>query len=585
MLAETSAGRRGEPPAAALAWRIALGVLLLVPIAGLALLLATPELDAMYHHDPMHFWIVLLAALLNVGLGLLTSEIARRQHDARLFLVSMALLSGAAFLGLHALATPGVLLPGSNKGFVVANPVGLLLASAFAAASALDLGTWAPGRRTQTWIKCGLGVLVVVWAAVSLAGLPPLGKSGPSQQLPAGLQLLGIPALALYGFAAARYGWLYRQKRRALLLAVAVAYVLLAEAMIAVVFSDTWHAAWWEWHVLMVTAFATIALGARNEYRHARSLPGAFGGLYLDSTLDRIDGRRADALAALVAALKAQQPLSPILDRLRQEWATTEELALLEKAAHQLYRTDELFRPYISPQLAEGLEARPELAVLGGEERDVSVLFADLAGFTAYSEGHRADEVITMLNTYWGATVPIVAEREGGVIERFAGDAIMVVFNAVDGPARSPAARGPGRARDARRGHAHRAGSARLAPVPHRGQHRPGRGRARGRGPHAQLHRHRGYDQPQRPAAGPGPARAHRDQPVDVGGDRRRRPGAAARPARPQRQARPGRSLRARVPVTLNARDARRGCRALVPRSSSVSSPVTASAPNPMSRP
>jgi hypothetical protein len=42
------------------------------------------------------------------------------------------------------------------------------------------------------------------------------------------------------------------------------------------------------------------------------------------------------------------------------------------------------------------------------------VLFADLSGFTAYSEVHRADEVITMLNTYWGATVPIVAEREGG---------------------------------------------------------------------------------------------------------------------------------------------------------------------------
>ena len=351
-----------------------------MPVAGLALLLAAPELDVMYHHDPMHFWIVLLAALLNVGLGLLTSEIARRQSDARLFLVSMALLTGAAFLGLHALATPGILLPGSNKGFVVANPVGLLLASGFAAASALDLGAWAPGPRSQTWIKVGLGVVVAAWAVVSLTGLPPLGKSVPSQQLPEGLQLLGIPALALYGFAAVRYGWLYRQKRRTLLLAVAVAYVLLAEAMIAVVFSDTWHAAWWEWHVLMVTAFATIAIGARNEYRHARSLPGAFGGLYLDSTLDRIDRRRADALAALVAALRAQQPLTPILDRLRREWATTEEVALLERAAHQLYRTDELFRPYISPQLAEGLEERPELASLGGEERQVSVLFADLVG-------------------------------------------------------------------------------------------------------------------------------------------------------------------------------------------------------------
>src|SRR5262249_35118111 len=247
--------------------------------------------DVMYHYDPMHFWIVLLAALLNVGLGLLTSEIARRQSDARLFLVSMALLTGAAFLGLHALATPGILLPGSNKGFVVATPVGLLLPSGFAAASALDLGAWAPGPRSQTWIKAALGVVVVAWAVVSLTGLPPLGKSVPSQQLPEGLQLLGIPALALYGFAAARYGGLDRQKGRGLLLAVAVAYVLLAEAMIAVVFSDTWHAAWWEWHVLMVTAFATIAIGARNEYRHARSLPGAFGGLYLDSTLTRIDRR------------------------------------------------------------------------------------------------------------------------------------------------------------------------------------------------------------------------------------------------------------------------------------------------------
>ncbi len=427
-----SAERQGRWPAVSLVRRITLGVLLLVPVAGLALLLATPGLDVMYHYDPMHFWIVLLAALLSVGLGLLTSEIARRQSDARLFLVSMALLSGAAFLGLHALATPGVLLPGSNKGFVVANPVGLLLASAFAAASALDLGSWTAGPRSQRWIKWGLGLVVVVWAVVSLAGLPPLGKSGPSQQLPAGLQLLGIPGLALYGFAALRYGLLYWQKSRTLLLAVAVAYVLLAEAMVAVVFSDTWHAAWWEWHVLMVTAFAAIALGARSEYRHARSLPGAFGGLYLDSTLDRIDRRRADALAELVAAVRAQQPLSPILDRLRREWATTEELALLERAAYQLHQTDELFRPYISPQLAEGLEERPELAALGGEQRQVSVLFADLAGFTAYSERHRADEVITMLNTYWGATVPIVAEREGGVIERFAGDAIMVVFNAID---------------------------------------------------------------------------------------------------------------------------------------------------------
>jgi adenylate cyclase len=405
--------------------------LLLVPVGGLALLLARPGLDVMYNDDPVHFWIVLLAAVLNVGLGVLTSEIARRQRDARLFAVAMTLLTGAAFLGLHALATPGVLLAGSNTGFVVANPVGLLLASVFAAGSALDLGRWPVGPGTQWWFKIALAVVVVVWAIASLAGIPPLGRSGPSQQLPEGLQLLGIPALALYGFAAARYATLWVRRHSALLLAVAVAYVLLAEAMVAVVFSDTWHAAWWEWHVLMVLAFGTIAVGARNEYRRARSLPGVFGGLYLDSTLERIDKRRADALAALVRALRERRALTPILEQLKRDWATTEEVALLEQAARELQTTDDLFRPYISPQLAEGLRERPELAGLGGEQREVTVLFADLAGFTAFSEGHDAHEIISMLNTYWAATVPVVGEREGGVIERFAGDAIMVVFNAI----------------------------------------------------------------------------------------------------------------------------------------------------------
>jgi adenylate cyclase len=433
MPAQILAERDGRPPAT---WGRVIGLtgLMLLPVAGLALLLAKPELDVMYQDDPVHFWLVLTAALINVALGLLTSDIARKRSDARLFLVSMALLTSAAFLALHALATPKILLSGSNKGFVVATPVGLLLASVFAAASALDLdrGRRATVMRWQGWMKGGLAILVLAWAAVSMAGLPPLGETVPSQHLPRGIQLLGIPAIALYGFAAVRYGRLYSQRRRTLLLAVAVAYALLAEAMAAIVLARTWHATWWEWHVLMLVAFATIAVGARLEYRREHSLTGAFGGLYLDSTLEFVDRRRANALAELVAAMRSDQPITPILDRMHREWATGEEVALLEGAAIQLRRVDELFRPYVSPRLAAGLEERAELAGLGGEEREVSVLFADLAGFTAWSEGHRADEVVAMLNTYWGATVPVVAEREGGVIERFAGDAIMVVFNALD---------------------------------------------------------------------------------------------------------------------------------------------------------
>ena len=59
------------------------------------------------------------------------------------------------------------------------------------------------------------------------------------------------------------------------------------------------------------------------------------------------------------------------------------------------------------------------------------MLFADLADFTTFADGRPATEVIEMLNAYWGAVVPSVVEREGGLIERFAGDAILAVFNAL----------------------------------------------------------------------------------------------------------------------------------------------------------
>ena len=67
------------------------------------------------------------------------SEAARRRGDARIFLVGLSFLAAAGFLGLHALATPGVLLERGNAGFTIATPVGLVVAGVFALASSLDL--------------------------------------------------------------------------------------------------------------------------------------------------------------------------------------------------------------------------------------------------------------------------------------------------------------------------------------------------------------------------------------------------------------------------------------------------------------
>jgi class 3 adenylate cyclase len=92
-------------------------------------------------------------------------------------------------------------------------------------------------------------------------------------------------------------------------------------------------------------------------------------------------------------------------------------------------KIDRLFRQYLSPDVAQALVDDPSRANLGGEVADVSVLFADLQGFTPFSERTPANEVVAMLNAAFETAVPAVF-AEGGTIVQFMGDALMAVFNA-----------------------------------------------------------------------------------------------------------------------------------------------------------
>ena len=101
----------------------------------------------------------------------------------------------------------------------------------------------------------------------------------------------------------------------------------------------------------------------------------------------------------------------------------------------RLYRTiDTLFRSYLAPSVVTRLLADPDQAALGGAVVEVTALFADLRGFTSYSERHAPDEVVALLNRYYAAIIPRLLEEEGTVMN-YAGDAVMAVFNA---PTRQP---------------------------------------------------------------------------------------------------------------------------------------------------
>jgi adenylate cyclase len=421
--------RSSRSPAASWTWSI----LLVLPVLGLLLLLLRPELDVEWEHHPSHFWLVLGTAAVNVALAYFTNLAAGRYRDARLILVSLAFMASAGFLGLHALATPGVLLAHPNTGFAVATPIGLVIASLFAAASVTPLA----GPRAATVLRWrsvllgGLVALMLGWAILSLASLPPLDGPPPTQEGIGPRTALAAVAVALYVFSAWRYVELYRRRGGVVPLTVGVAFALLAEAMIAVAFSRNWHLSWWEWHVLMLLAFAAIALGARSEYRRSGTLTGAFGGLYLEATLARVDRWHADAITAVAAAEEHGESSDRVLADLRREGATSDDVALLVEAARELRRLDASFRPYLPSVVAQRIRrGEGEAAArLGGEEREVSVRFADLAGFTTFSETSAPTTVITMLNEYWGVVVPAI-DAAGGVIEQFAGDGVMAIFNA-----------------------------------------------------------------------------------------------------------------------------------------------------------
>jgi len=79
--------------------------------------------------------------------------------------------------------------------------------------------------------------------------------------------------------------------------------------------------------------------------------------------------------------------------------------------------------------VASALIEDPGRAALGGVEVEVTVLFADLRGYTAYSERRAPAEVVAMLNSAFAVAVPIVL-AEGGAVVQFMGDAMMAIFNA-----------------------------------------------------------------------------------------------------------------------------------------------------------
>ncbi len=112
----------------------------------------------------------------------------------------------------------------------------------------------------------------------------------------------------------------------------------------------------------------------------------------------------------------------------------SDELGRLSEAFDQMSRglaerdrVRDLLDKNVSPEVAAQLLR--DGAALGGEEREVTILFADLRGFTTMSEQLKAPELVALLNRYLDRMSAEI-ERQGGIVDKFIGDAIMALFGA-----------------------------------------------------------------------------------------------------------------------------------------------------------
>ncbi len=160
----------------------------------------------------------------------------------------------------------------------------------------------------------------------------------------------------------------------------------------------------------------------------------------------------AATIAALWIARGVSQPLQHLADHTklvaagdytrRLELPREDEIGQLATAFNHMTaglaerdRVRDLLGKVVSPEIAAQL-LQSDLK-LGGEEREVTILFCDLRDFTSFSEKLPPTEVLALLNRYLDRMSSII-EQHGGVIDKYIGDAIMALFGAPVAAAHAP---------------------------------------------------------------------------------------------------------------------------------------------------
>ncbi len=124
--------------------------------------------------------------------------------------------------------------------------------------------------------------------------------------------------------------------------------------------------------------------------------------------------------------------ISPLHDEHNQEAGlvmAVEDLTDLRTWRDAATTVKRIFQRYVHPSVVEELMSNPRAVELGGQTKEVSIIFADIRGYTALNDGRGSEEVVEVLNEYLQILTEAIWEEQG-TLTMFQGDALMAIFNA-----------------------------------------------------------------------------------------------------------------------------------------------------------